>query len=391
MTLSPSAPPEELVSVLLLAAPGPACSLAQAALRGWAAVQWQREGVAALPDVQAAQRARAVAGLEPALVVADAALPGLELAALCQAAQGDTSAGPVVVVLDAADEAGAAHWLQQGAADCIGLPQGEALLAARLQARAQALRAAAAARAGLQGLQDELALRTAQLQAIQDVTTLVMATLAETRGTESSNHIRRTQYYVKALGWRLSTLPHLAASLTSTHIDLMFRAAALHDIGKAGIPDRILLKPGRLSPDEFEIMKTHTTLGRDAIANAKRKLGVDVDYLNVAKEIAYSHHEKWDGSGYPEGLAGSAIPLSGRLMALADVYDALISRRLHKEAMSHEQATHIIQQTRGRHFDPDVVDAFLAVQDNFQAVAIAYSDSSADLQRQAEYAGIAQV
>jgi putative two-component system response regulator len=171
----------------------------------------------------------------------------------------------------------------------------------------------------------------------------------------------------------------------------MFRAAALHDIGKAGIPDRILLKPGRLSPEEFEIMKTHTTLGRDAIANAKRKLGVDVDYLNVAKEIAYSHHEKWDGSGYPEGLAGSAIPLSGRLMALADVYDALISRRLHKEAMSHEQATHIIQQTRGRHFDPDVVDAFLAVQDNFQAVAIAYSDSSADLQRQAEYAGIAQV
>ncbi|KPF48386.1 hypothetical protein IP87_05870 [beta proteobacterium AAP121] len=365
--------------------------MVQAALKGWASVQWQQEGPAARADVQAAQRARAMAGLAPALVVAEAALPGLELEALCQDVPGDAAAGPVVVLLAAADEAGAAHWLRLGAADCLGLPQGETLLSARLQTRAQALHTAAAARAGLQNLEDELARRTAQLQAIQDVTTLVMATLAETRGTESSNHIRRTQYYVKALGWRLSTLPHLAASLTSTRIDLMFRAAALHDIGKAGIPDRILLKPGRLSPEEFEIMKTHTTLGRDAIADAKRKLGVDVDYLNVAKEIAYAHHEKWDGSGYPEGLAGSAIPLPGRLMALADVYDALISRRLHKGAMSHEQAAHIIQQTRGRHFDPDVVDAFLAVQDNFQAIAIAYSDSSADLQRQADYAGIAQV
>ncbi len=381
----------EAPAVLLLAAPGPTASLAQAALQGWATLQWQTDGAAALPDVQAAQRARAMAGLEPALVLADAALHGLDLPALCGAQAGDATAGPAVVLIDAADEAGAAHWLLLGAADCIGLPLGAPLLSARLQNQVRALRAAAAAQAGLQSLQDDLARRTTQMQAIQDVTTLVMATLAETRGTESSNHIRRTQYYVKALGWRLSTLPHLAASLTSAHIDLMFRAAALHDIGKAGIPDRILLKPGRLSPDEFEIMKTHTTLGRDAIANAKRQLGVDVDYLSVAKEIAYAHHEKWDGSGYPEGLAGSAIPLSGRLMALADVYDALISRRLHKEAMSHEQAAHIIQQTRGRHFDPDVVDAFLAVQDNFQAIAIAYSDSSADLQRQAEYAGIAQV
>jgi len=132
-------------------------------------------------------------------------------------------------------------------------------------------------------------------------------------------------------------------------------------------------------------------LGRDAISNAQRALGVDVDYLDFAREIAYSHHEKWDGSGYPEGLAGDAIPISGRLMALADVYDALISRRVHKEAMPHEQAMAIIQQTRGRHFDPDVVDAFLAIEDHFKAIAIAYADSRDDLRKKVDYLGIAQV
>ncbi|MDP2000653.1 MAG: HD domain-containing phosphohydrolase, partial [Rhodoferax sp.] len=146
-----------------------------------------------------------------------------------------------------------------------------------------------------------------------------------------------------------------------------------------------LLKPGRLTPEEFEIMKTHTTLGRDAIAHAEQELGADVEFLTLAKEIAYSHQEKWDGSGYPQGLAGDQIPISARLMAVADVYDALISRRVYKEPMPHEQAVDIIRQTSGRHFDPDVADAFLAIEENFRAIALTYGDTDADLQKKVKF------
>jgi putative two-component system response regulator len=166
---------------------------------------------------------------------------------------------------------------------------------------------------------------------------------------------------------------------------MLFKSAPLHDIGKVGIPDCILLKPGRLTPEEFEIMKTHAALGRDAIEHAERTLGTDVEFLTVAKEIAYSHQEKWDGSGYPEGLSGEAIPISARLMAVADVYDALISRRVYKESMPHEAATAIIAEGRGRHFDPDMVDAFLEIQDEFRAIAARYADSDADMNRKKDY------
>jgi putative two-component system response regulator len=158
----------------------------------------------------------------------------------------------------------------------------------------------------------------------------------------------------------------------------------LHDIGKVGIPDRILLKPGRYEAHEFEIMKTHCKLGRDAIQHAEDQLGLEVDFLKYAKEIAYGHQEKWDGSGYPEGLAGDAIPISARLMAVADVYDALISRRVYKEGMPHAKAASIIAEGRGSHFDPDIVDAFMALQEQFQEVAKRYADSDEDLQQKAE-------
>ena len=329
----------------------------------------------------------------PDLLLLDSAAPGIDAPALCRQWRADELLRdiPLIVLGAAADEDGGALVLQLGAADHLARPFHAAVLRARVLAQLRLKQAGALARGENQRLREELARRTAQLTAIQDVTTLVMASMAETRGSETSNHIRRTQYYVKALAWRLCTNPRFSAQLTPGTIELLFRSAALHDIGKAGIPDRILLKPGKLSPEEFEIMKTHTTLGHDAIANAKRALGVDVDYLNFAREIAYSHHEKWDGSGYPDGLAGDAIPVSGRLMALADVYDALISRRVHKEAMSHEQAIAIIQQTRGRHFDPDVVDAFLAIEDHFKAIAIAYADTHDDLRKKVDYLGIAQV
>ena len=131
-------------------------------------------------------------------------------------------------------------------------------------------------------------------------------------------------------------------------------------------------------------MKTHTTLGRDAIEQAERQLGTPVEFLKLAKEIAYSHQEKWDGSGYPEGLSADAIPVSARLMAVADVYDALISRRVYKPAFTHERAVELISEGRGRHFDPDITDAFMEIREEFRTIAKKFGDSDRDIARQAE-------
>jgi putative two-component system response regulator len=237
----------------------------------------------------------------------------------------------------------------------------------------------------------ELTRLTQHTAAIQDVTILAMASLAETRDSDTGNHLRRTQHYVRALARKLSTHPRFSALLTPKNISMLFKSVPLHDIGKVGLPDRVLLKPGKLTEEEFEIMKTHTTLGRDAIAMAEQTVGIELDFFTFAKEIAYSHQEKWDGSGYPQGLVGEQIPVSARLMAVADVYDALISRRVYKPAMSHDDAVAIIAQTRGRHFDPDVVDAFLELKETFHAIAIAFSDTDADLDKKAEYLQKAQI
>ena len=169
--------------------------------------------------------------------------------------------------------------------------------------------------------------------------------------------------------------PHVACNTGSApNSHFMTKAAPLHDIGKVGIPDRILLKPGKLTAEEFEVMKTHTTLGHEALVTAEHSLGTELAFLRYAKEITLSHQEKWDGSGYPQGLAGEAIPLSARLMAVADVYDALINRRIYKPPYTHEQAVAIIGEGSGTHFDPALVDAFMAVRDRFLDIAQRFVD-----------------
>jgi HD-GYP domain-containing protein (c-di-GMP phosphodiesterase class II) len=223
-------------------------------------------------------------------------------------------------------------------------------------------------------LESEVQKRTRKLQDTQDATIVVLASLVDTRDNETGNHIRRTQDYVRALARKLQFHPAFATYLVAHQIDILFKSAPLHDIGKVGIPDGILLKPGKLDPEEFEIMKTHTTLGYNAIDNAEKQLGITVEFLACAKEIALSHHEKWDGSGYPAGLAGNSIPISARLMAVADVYDALTSRRVYKDAMGHDEAIAIIMEGRAKHFDPDVVDAFAAITGEFRDIADRYAD-----------------
>jgi len=229
-------------------------------------------------------------------------------------------------------------------------------------------------------LEAEVARRTRQVSVIQDVTIMAMASLAETRDNETGNHIRRTQHYVRLLATELRRLGLDGGALDDDAIELLYKSAPLHDLGKVGIPDAILLKPGKLTPGEFEVMKTHTTLGRDAILAAEKLLDEPNSFLQYAREIAHYHQEKWDGSGYPEGLAGEAIPLSARLMALADVYDALISRRVYKPAFPHDKAVAILRAGRGTHFDPRIVDAFLGVADAFRAIAGRYADSEEDVE-----------
>jgi putative two-component system response regulator len=185
---------------------------------------------------------------------------------------------------------------------------------------------------------------------------------------------------VRVLADRLRDHPRFEEVLTEEHVDLLYKSAPLHDIGKVGVPDSILLKPGRLTEEEFEVMKLHTIYGRDAIRAAEGKLEdlPSQSFLRFAREIAYSHQEKWDGTGYPEGLSGDDIPFSARLMALADVYDALISRRVYKPAFTHEEAVRIIGEGRGSHFDPDLVDAFLEAEQEFREIAQQYADAHPD-------------
>ena len=264
--------------------------------------------------------------------------------------------------------------LELGAVDYITKPINPAIVMARVRNHLQLKRARDFLAHHNNFLEQEIVNRTRALAELQDATIRAMASLAETRDNETGNHIRRTQHYVEALARKLQDHPRFRDELTDAVIETIFKSAPLHDIGKVGIPDRILLKPGGFEPHELEIMKSHTTLGFEAIEHAEKALGITVDFLRTAKEIALSHQEKWDGSGYPQGLVGDAIPISARLMALADVYDALISRRVYKAGMSHAQAAEIILAGRATHFDPDVVDAFVAVQDAFQAIAARFVD-----------------
>lgn len=323
----------------------------------------------------------AFSGTPPDLVLLDVMMPGMDGYEVCKQLQENPSTAhiPIIFLTAKSEVEDERKGLLLGAADYITKPISPPILQARVKTHLAAKQYSDFLTDKASYLENEVARRTLELSVIQDVTIQAMASLAETRDTDTGNHIRRTQFYVRALTQKLRLHPRFSAYLTDSTIDLLFRSAPLHDIGKVGIPDRILLKPGRFDAAEFEIMKTHTTLGRDAIQSAENALKLQVDFLALAKEIAYTHQEKWDGSGYPEGIAGDAIPISGRLMAVADVYDALISRRIYKPSMPHAQAVSIILESKGSHFDPDMVDAFIEIQAEFKAIADLYVDSDEEL------------
>ncbi len=313
---------------------------------------------------------------QPDLILLDVMMPemdGYEVLRQLRA-RPSTRDIPVVFVtaMDATEEE--EHGLEAGAVDYITKPIRPTIVLARVRTQLEVKRARDFLKNQNAYLEAEVARRMADNQLIQEVSIHALARLAETRDPETGNHLRRTQEYVRTLAASLTSHPRFAAKLTPHTIDLLAKSAPLHDIGKVGIPDHVLLKPGKLTPEEWDIMRTHARLGFEAIEQAEKDAEKPVEFLTLAKEIALCHHEKWDGSGYPSGLAGDNIPISARLMALADVFDALINRRVYKPPMPYAEARDIIMKDKGRHFDPDVADAFASCFDQFVSIAERYKD-----------------
>ncbi len=358
------------------------------------------------------RRALQVAASEPRpdLILLDVMMPEMDGYAVLKELRSNPGTRDIPVIFVTAMDADAdeEHGLELGAVDYIAKPIRPAIVLARVNAHMELKQARDWLKNQNTFLESEIARRMRDNQLMQDVSIRALASLAEARDMETGQHIRRTQAYVEVLVAQLRPHPRFAPYLSDAMAHMVGKAAPLHDIGKVGIPDSILLKPARLSVDEFTIMKTHSAIGGDAIDLAMRGELSDADFqilqnhchlgsnalesavrdfesaplafLAVAKEIAMWHHEKWNGTGYPDGLAGDDIPIPARLMALADVFDALASRRVYKEAMPFDAAVALITEGRGQHFDPDVVEAFLDRLDTFRDILQRYADTDESLE-----------
>ncbi|MBF8272328.1 MAG: two-component response regulator [Magnetococcales bacterium] len=311
------------------------------------------------------------------IILLDIVMPEIDGYETCRRLKADTSTADIPVIFLTGEDRilEEAKGLMLGAADFILKPIHPIIVKSHIRTQVTLIEARNALLNQNKRLEYMVEERTLQLRTLQDAAMVAIGSLAETRDPETGNHIRRTQYYVKALVNHLRNLPNFCNYFTSEVTDLLLKSAPLHDIGKVGIPDRILLKPGKLSIEEFEEIKKHPVLGYKAILDAEKMLDESqTPFLRLAKEIILFHHERWDGTGYPKKLKGEEIPVAARLMTLADVYDALISKRVYKPAFSHEDAKVIIVNDKGRVFDPDIVDAFLAIEDQFQEVAAKFAD-----------------
>ncbi|MGM0645119.1 MAG: response regulator, partial [Thermodesulfobacteriota bacterium] len=296
----------------------------------------------------------------PDLILLDIMMPGMDGYEVCRhlKAKKATRDIPVVFVTALGDSQSEVYGLELGGVDYVHKPLTPAIVKARVRNHLRLKQAQSALAAHNQRLEEEVRRRTEEIAHTQEVTIQSLATLAEYRDPETGGHLQRTKNYVRILARRLANQAHFQTTLTPEYTTLLYKSAPLHDIGKVGIPDDILLKNDKLTPEEFKIIKLHPAYGYEALRQASQQLGSN-SFLQIAKDIVYTHHEKWDGSGYPQGLCGQSIPIAGRLMAVADVYDALISKRVYKAPIPHPKAVDIIAAESGAHFDPEVVTAFL--------------------------------
>jgi len=316
------------------------------------------------------------AAAPPDLVLLDIMMPEMDGYEVCRRLKANeaTRLVPVIFLTAKTETEDEELGFSVGAVDFIHKPISPPIVAARVKTHLEIKSWQDFLRDQNAWLQKQVEKRLSEINHLQDASIYVMVSLAEFRDECTGNHIRRTQEYVRLLAIELAKLPQHSGLLTPSYIEQMSKSAPLHDVGKIAIPDHILLKPGKLTPEEFAIMKTHAERGYEMLRRAGEHLGEQGEFLTLAMEIAGSHHEKWDGSGYPQGLAGNAIPLAARLMAVADVFDALLARRPYKEAMSSEQATRIILEGRGQHFDPEVVDTFIAILPQLEEVSRRWLD-----------------
>lgn len=325
---------------------------------------------------------QAVAENRPDIILLDIIMQGMDGYEVCRRLKADTATAaiPVIFITAMTEVVDETKGLDLGAVDYISKPFSPAIVRARVKTQLSLVLASRELEQQNDILEARVTERTKELEFTQNVTIHCLTTLCETRDNETGSHILRTQRYIKALADKLAPLPKFAPHLDASTIQSFFKCAPLHDIGKVGIPDTILQKPGKLTDAEREIMRTHCALGFQALQESEKmfKLEHIPSFLAHAKDIAYTHHEKWDGSGYPRGIAGDDIPISGRLMAVADVYDALISKRVYKPAFTHEKAVEIIAKDSGTHFDPDMGEAFLAIQEEFKAIATELADVDAE-------------
>ncbi len=282
----------------------------------------------------------------PRIILTDWNMPGMDGVELCsKVREAEMDEYTYIIMITSRDESDdLIHGFESGVDDYLTKPVNKAELAVRLKSSE----------------------RIFSLQS-KDTVIFAMAKLAETRDPETGLHLERIQSYCKVISEFLLKKSIYPEALTRRFIDDIYATSPLHDIGKVGIPDHILLKPGRLDEQEFEIMKTHTTIGYDTLRSTIAQ-HPKANFLKMSAEIAKNHHEKWDGSGYPAGLKNEAIPLAARILAVADVYDALASKRVYKDAFSHEKTRAIISEGKGSHFDPVLVDVFLDCQDDFARI-----------------------
>jgi putative two-component system response regulator len=316
------------------------------------------------------EKALRLAAMEPApdLILLDIMMPDMDGYEVCAKlkAEPKTANIPVLFVTALTSDENEAKGLELGALDYITKPFNPAIVKARVKNHLELKKYSVQ-------LEEMVREKTKELMLTRDVTIETLGSLAEYRDPETGGHIKRTMHYVRFLAEKLRDHPDFEEILNEMMIENLWKSAPLHDVGKVGVPDSILLKPGKLTEEEFEEIKNHTVYGRNVLSVSFDKLGAN-SFLHVAQEMAYTHHEKWDGSGYPQGLKEREIPVSGRLMAVADVYDALISKRVYKSALSHPEAVKIIGSGRGSAFDPEIIDIFLEYEDEFRQIALEFAD-----------------
>lgn len=329
---------------------------------------------------------RAVDRESPDLILLDLMMPKMNGFEVCKRLKLEplTHHIPIIIITGVSEKEANVKALEAGADDFLVKPFDSILLSARIQSSLRSkLLQDQIIQYQQQLLEYNLTLekrireRTAQLARTQEIALFSLAKLAESRDTETGAHLDRIRCYAREIAAELVSSGHEEVGFENDFVDRVYLSSPLHDIGKVGIPDGILLKPGKLDKAEFEIMKTHTQIGGDTLYAADIEAGHEESFLGMGRDIAYFHHERWDGGGYPKGLVGREIPLAARIAAVSDVYDALTSRRPYKEALSHEESKAIIMEGRGTQFDPAIVDAFLAREKQFTAIRASFRDSAA--------------